>query len=239
MPAQPTPTPFPNPLPVQCTDCGGADWGTLAGIVGTVAGVLVGAVALFVAWRALSATQKQTKLAQQQLEMASREHREFMKQITARARFLLILDTVGADSDGVLRSAGDAGQVRVRIGIRNEGEKASGPTVVNALVPQRTRDFKWCLENGADRPDVPHLIDVTSETLKDDQGREFESTFLAREIPRVSLRTSTVLYFRMAFTLGSTGRATIPVRVRIESDDMPDDQADLVADHLVVIEQPT
>src|SRR5690348_9231404 len=154
---------------VECTNCGGGtDWITVVAL-----GIAVVALILNL-----------------------REHVYFSAQVNARAKLKVNLRVLKADSSGVVRMPGVGNMnARVEIGIDNtDGKKPATATVVNVLVPERTRAFQWTGPHGEPVP-VAQIKNWTSERLVDGNGQEFPADYLTMEVSRVSIRTPAVLYF--------------------------------------------
>jgi hypothetical protein len=180
----------------ECTNCGGIDWVTIGALV-------IAAVALGI---------------------SIREHRRFMKQANARARFRLKMRALpNADEEGVLRTHGSSMWPRVEIGIKNYGDRAAGPTLINVVAPRHLEYFQWSASDGADIEDTSIRPVDTDEILVDDDGREWPAKFLALELPRVAMRPDYVKFVHFAIDVPSGGKVSIPLRVTIEADEMPDD----------------
>lgn len=170
-------------------------------------------------------------IAREEAARSSAEHVEFLRQLTARARFDVTVQAHGADADGLLISTEPEEAVVIAIGISNRrGDKAAGPTVINALVPQGTMGLRWCGPNGEQRPNAPNQLLTTPEPLP---GTEFRSWYLARELERVTRRTVRLVHFAFLMEVPADGEASVPIRVRIESDDLPDEEPEVVQELIV------
>ena len=98
---------------VECSNCGD---------LGPQFWVTVGALAVATVALAFNAVQ----------------FRQFLRGLRKRARFRVTLRVPAADEDGVYRvGPAQKAAVRVEIGIKNEGGRAAGETLVNALAPER------------------------------------------------------------------------------------------------------
>ena len=163
------------------------------------------------------------------------QFREFLRRSRARAKFRLTLTAPYADPDGVIRTEGNAMTLRVQVGIKNEGSLAAGETVVNVLVPRWLDMAGWCGPNGEELERRPSLAE-TSERLRDSSGTEHEAKYLTKTLPRIGTKPGHVLYF-MGFTdVPAEGRKEIPMRLKVQADEIPDDVEEYVEDVIIGIE---
>ena len=223
---------------VRCVNCGGGgDTLTIIGLIVAAIGVLIAAAAYKVAMNSrqiaqdsLTAAQQSQRAAEDTLAIAKREHDEFMKQLAARARFEITARVVSGAPDGAFEI--DRGvsmaMAKVEIGLTNTGAKAAGPTALNVLLPGRIRSFAG-LTSGGERygPDPV----ATSETLTMQDGTQAEAQWLNADIPRVSNRTPVLRW--VWFSVEDRALTRIPLRVKAQSDDLPDDQAEVVLDSVI------
>jgi hypothetical protein len=190
----------------ECTNCGDPGWLPFLAIG-------IGLASLVVAVRAL--------------RYAGAQHEAFVRQITSRARLRVSL-TVDPepDDDGVIRGDGGTIWVRVHIGIKNEGEKAAGPTALNVLIPAGIRYFAWSGPNGDEIPESTRQPQDVPESLP---GWE-RSQYLDLELPRVSLRPHYQKTVRFSTPeLPDGGELSIPVRAKVQADELPDEIDEVVA----------
>ena len=129
---------------VVCANCG-SETGPAFWV--TVAALVVAAIALFIAFR---------------------EHRVFMRELGARAKFRLIPSVPGASEPGyTIRTDANNVQVRVVFGLKNDGNKAATATILNVLVGrENVVSLRWCGPNGEDLDSVPQA----GETSEDFEG---------------------------------------------------------------------
>jgi hypothetical protein len=198
---------------VECINCGGTDWVAIASFAVSLIGLVIAVVAAVLAKRAADSADASLVVAQDALAIAhdesrrsSVEHAEFMRQLQARARFEVTLRAVGADENGVFEASATEMNVRVEIGITNyEGDKAAGATIINVLVPEPTKGFRWSGPRGEELHTVSNVTLLTGETLTDADGKTFTSEFLSRELPRVTRRTAHVGYVSLTLWIPSEG----------------------------------
>ena len=151
------------------------------------------------------------------------QFREFLRRSKARARFKV---APGLLNDGVenavIRSDATVVAIRFKVGIKNVGNLAAGETVVNVLVPQALSEPRWCDPGGEEVEQRPTLAE-TSERLEGFDGTEYEARYLSKTLPRVGTKPSHVLYFIGDVQVPTEGRVEIPVRVKVQADEIPDD----------------
>jgi hypothetical protein len=189
---------------VSCTNCGG-DTGPAFWV--TVLALIVAAVALFIAFR---------------------EHRAFMREVGARARFRLIPSVVGSSEPGyTMRTDETNVEVRVVFGLKNDGNKAATATVLNALVGRESVvSLRWCGPNGEDLDSAPQA-DTTREDFEAN-GNEVPAWWLPLDVPRVAKRPYYMKYFTFLVAVPTAGEVTVPVRLKAQADELPDDQDEAV-----------
>jgi len=166
------------------------------------------------------------------LVIAFREHREYMKQLQARARFTLRLRPLRADDDGVIHTKGSKAYVIVEIGLKNDGNRAAGPTVINVVAPRHLETLRFCGPSGEELPATQAPAEA-AETLVDAQGGRMSSKFLSTELPRVSLRPHYLKFARFPVDVPDQGEANVPLRVTAQADELPDDVSE-VSERLLV-----
>lgn len=184
---------------VVCTNCG-SETGPAFWV--TVAALGVAAIALFVAFR---------------------EHRVFMRELGARAKFRLIPSVPGSSEPGyTISTDADAVQVRVVFGLKNDGNKAATATILNALVGrENVVSLRWCGPNGEDLDSVPQSGETREDF--DGDGDEIPAWWLPLDVPRVAKRPYYVKYFAFLVAVPTEGEATVPVRLKAQADELPDD----------------
>jgi len=196
---------------IECTNCGGE--------AGLQFWVTVGA--LVIAFLALM--------------MNFVQFREFLRRSRARAKFRLTLTAPYADPDGVIRTEGNHVSLRVQIGIKNEGRLAAGETVVNVLLPQWLDVVGWCGPNGEELESRATLAE-TPERISDSNGTEHEANYLTKTLPRIGTKPGHVLYFMSFAEVPAEGRKEIPMRLKVQADEIPDDIEEYVKDAIIGIE---
>ena len=162
------------------------------------------------------------------------QFRQFMLGVRSRAEFKVTLHSAGRGvEDGVQRMTAMNGTVRVAVGIKNEGKKAAGETLVNALVPSHLQETRWCGPNGQ-KVEAPTGTTSTNEKLVASDGTEYPAKYLSRMLPRVGTKPHHLLHFQFSIELPRHGDSVvIPVRVKVQADEIPDDIEDYV-EHLDV-----
>lgn len=169
------------------------------------------------------------------LRMTVREHREFMRKLRATADLRLALE-VAQDTapDGAITQPGEGtAHARIQLGIRNGGDKSASDCIVNVLVPASASDyFIWTMPDGAEDHQVPHARDLTMDSLKEG-GPLTNVAYLTRRVERVGLRSPLLLYFSVPVEVPAEGVGELPVRVKVDSDDMAPDAPE--AEAFVVI----
>lgn len=128
-----------------------------------------------------------------------------------------------------VRGPGDVAGL-LEIGISNEGDKAAEWANVNALFPDWIETLYWCdpEKRHPDGPDARRTLD-TDEVLTDAEGRSSAAKFLMHTYRVVTRRTHRVRY--IYFGPYGVGRS-VPIRVKIESDDQPEDKPEVVAEFM-------
>jgi hypothetical protein len=116
---------------------------------------------------------------------------------------------------------------RLEIGLSNVGDRAAGPTTINVLIPGGVRDFRWASSSGEL---YGAAATMTAETLGGDHR---PSQWLSQEIPRVRLRTPELRWVQFQVERG--GLADIPIRVKAQSDDLPEDDGEKVLNFTVEV----
>jgi hypothetical protein len=207
---------FRTVMQVNCSNCGG---------IGPEFWLALGA--FIVSLGALWFSKVASDAANQDLAMARQEHREFLTQLQARARFKLRIRVPRADDDGVYRVAAASANITAEIGLKNDGTRAATATLLNVMVP-RSVPVRWCGPNGEELPDVAGPAE-TGECLMDATGKEQPAHFLSFEIPRVGRRPHYVKFFRLSVSaVPPPGEElSIPIKVTADADELPDDEPEL------------
>jgi hypothetical protein len=199
---------------IECTNCGGG--GNDLQFFVTLGALLIAAIAL---------------------AMNFVQFREYLRGLRARAEFTVTLHLAGADSDGVRRTKAGKTAVRVAVGIKNEGKKAAGETLVNALVPRNLENVRWS-GPGGQQIDEPKMTTPTDEKLVGPDGMEYEAKYLVRTLPRVGTKPHHLVHFQFyAETRRPGDSVVIPVRVKVQADEIPDEIEDYVEDLSVRVER--
>ena len=157
-----------------------------------------------------------------------------MKQLRARARFKLTVDSDRFDGD-VYETDADSVSMTLRVGLDNVGDKAAGHTVLNVLVPASHSFFAWSAQNGTRKPPDQDQPLPTSEVLKTPDGPELAAMWITKTVARVALRAGLVTWFIVQVPVP----CELPVRVVAQSDDLPDDQEQVKCDRTFHIRRKT
>jgi hypothetical protein len=198
---------------IECVNCGGGgnDWQLWV----TVGALIVAALALL---------------------MNFVQFREFIQRSKARARFVVKLRAPRAEPDGVLRTPGTAYAARVEIGIKNDGEKGAGETLINAVMPRHVDRVRWCGPNGEEL-DLSDMVSETDEVLHSSDGQEFEGQYLARKVDGIGRRPHHVVFFQFYVNVPDDGMVLVPIRVRVQAEELPEDIEEYVVDYEVRVER--
>ena len=164
-------------------------------------------------------------------------HRERTRERKVRARFDVTVRTVDADENGIRWTDADTQHTRIGIGVKNVGEKAAGQTLLNVVIPRSLPFARWAGPSGEEMPDGTRMAD-TPELLPDETGNEtIPSKFLASTFDRIGLRPHYEKFVQFPVELPSResglSQTTVPVRVRVQADELPDDIDEHVVDYTV------
>jgi hypothetical protein len=145
--------------------------------------------------------------------------------------------TVDADENGIRWTDADTQHTRIGIGVKNVGEKAAGQTLLNVVIPRSLPFARWAGPSGEEMPDGTRMAD-TPELLPDETGNEtISSKFLASTFDRIGLRPHYEKFVQFPVELPSResglSQTTVPVRVRVQADELPDDVDEHVVDYTV------
>jgi hypothetical protein len=205
---------------VRCVNCGagGPAWPTIVALVFGGFGALVAARGLWIQ------TTEQRRLA---TELAKRA--DLAITVTPRGSHYTRVDSDSAN----LSTSSDSVVIYLEIGLTNTGQRASNHTVLNVLVPQRFGSFRWTNPNGA--PLERGLRTVpTSEDVGDTVGEG--SWWISDEVERVALRTPRLRFVSLLADMpADADRIEVRVRVKAQSDDLPDDVVERVKEFTVIV----
>lgn len=193
-------------LDVTCSNCGGAsDWLSIASIV--IASLAL-TISLWMLW------------------MARREHREFLRQLNARAQLSPFAYLAGNDELDNIVSDATRVTALIEVGVANSGDKAAGPTTLIVAAPVH-EDIRWCDAAGRDLPGDPGISreGITVPAPSGHGRAPVEAHYLETELPRISLKSPVVRHVRVnAAVPTEQGRPhVVPLRIVARSDDLPDD----------------
>jgi hypothetical protein len=122
-------------------------------------GIGIAVVALVVAYLSWQEARKANTIATSALSLSETERQERDRERRARARFVIDLVLVGYQpgAEDVLRIAGTGGQLRLRITIRNVGDRASGRGKVDVTFPAIVNNSyaRWSDPGGLPLPAHP------------------------------------------------------------------------------------
>ncbi len=176
-------------------------------------GLVLAAIGVYFAWRA---------------HQARKQDRD------ARARFEVTIRTVDADEHGIRWTNADKQMTRIGVGIKNVGEKAAGPTLINVIVPASLEFARWSGPGGEEMPEG-EMTAPTDELLPDAHGGEtVASKFLSMTLDHVGLRPHYEKFVQFPVDLppreSGLKQTTVPVRVKVQADELPADVDEHVVD---------
>lgn len=203
-------------------------------------GVLIAAAALVYAAQAKRIAEDTLELARDEVRIAREEHEVFLKELRARAVLDVGLRVANypVAPDGAVEVEATSCFPRIEIGITNRGDKAARDVILNALVPAHTQAVRWAAAGGQEIP-AGGVTLPTAETLDHPDGGPQAAIYLEKTLSRVSRRPNGhVVYFQLHADIPHQGEAAIPIRVRVDCDDLPDDQADVTIDMLLRLRRP-
>jgi hypothetical protein len=163
------------------------------------------------------------------------QFREFMREARAKAEFNIRLGSPGAEE--VARDAdlqfveGGHGRVRVRLDIRNVGDRSASETLINVGAPPMTRNLRWCGPEGEKvvvtdphfEPDTPVRV----------QGVELHSVWLSKVLPRFGRKRSIVLYFEFDVDVPEGGFGFF-IGARVYAEETPG-QTEYAKLHMIIL----
>jgi hypothetical protein len=203
-----------GPVDVHCTNCGGSN--TL-----TVVGIVIGFLALGVSLTTLSVLLRPRGL--------------IMKRLGARAKFKLTAQVENGTEPDLMETDATSVFVRVRIGLENVGDKEAANTTLRVLAPRTQDYFRWTDQLGREQPEDY----ATSDETLDVEGQGPQPTkYVTEEIPIVKLRTPAVRWVSFIAGIPPEGEARTPLRIKAQSDDLPDDTFEEVLDFEVRVRKP-
>lgn len=156
-----------------------------------------------------------------------------VRDLRKRAAFKITPRVVREGGPTICRKPGSCADFVLGIGLKNTGKRAARDVLVNVVGPDWLSDFGWSQENGALSREEKASV-ATSERLTDAEGGEHQGLFLARVLPRVSLRHDYELFVRMR---AEPNVESIPLRLRVNSDDLADSQPEYCLDYTVVVDR--
>lgn len=155
----------------------------------------------------------------------------------ARARFEITIRTVDADENGIRWTDADTQITRIGIGIKNVGDLAAGQTLINVIVPRDLDFARWAGPGGEEKPDGKLTAD-TPELLPDAHGEEAVlSKYLSTTLEQVARRPHYEKFVQFPVELpprdSGLKQTTVPIRVRVQADELPDEIDEYVVDYTV------
>ena len=164
------------------------------------------------------------------LYIAGREHREFMRQLRARADFEITLRFLSF-ADNVLRSDAVQVDVRLEIGLKNTGQKAASETTINVLAPTFAADLRRTGPLGSPVGEWREPVN-TSELLGTSDGSALPAHWLTMLLPRMGRKGGSVCFatFTIDVPEPNAGPRLVPMRVRVSAEELPDEVEDRVAE---------
>jgi hypothetical protein len=197
---------------IECSNCGDSfPWG-----------LLIAALALCVAAGALY--------------VSAREHREFMKQVRARARFdlkLTIIDVPNNLPDEPIEVDGDTLDAHLQLHVENYGERRAGETLINVRVPRTLPDFLPATAAGTIRTQGRVPI-ADPDPIKDADGHLIPAKWAHETAESIPRKTGGVLtYYRFRMPVPSEGEAVCRIEATAAAEELPDDVAECTGELVV------
>jgi hypothetical protein len=216
---------------VECIkSCGVTEPSTVAAI-----GLVVAFASLALAIYAIRLTSRSVGIAKDALGIAQEQHRVFLRDELARARLTIEIGIAGSGSDGVRRvEAGVKTALRVDLGFSNIGERQARNVVINWLFPQYLEGPRWVDGNGGEVG--PYDLQSTSEKLSGTHGELLTANYLEKRVDLIDLSANYIQRFRFFAILKGASYIEVPTRLRVSSDDFPDDSREYIVDELLRIE---
>jgi hypothetical protein len=199
-------------------------WIEYVGALGGLAGVVLAVVAAAYAKRSADSADHALSLARDEVGMARTEHPQFLRELRARARFRLSVKMIPTPGgDGVIREPATIVRLRLEVGLKNEGDRAAGETVLNVIAPRGlVGDFRWSGPQGELKPGASGPADAP-ETMTDADGKDWPAHYLALTIPRVTRRSPVAAFATMTVEVPRQGDVrSVPLRVTADADELPE-----------------
>jgi hypothetical protein len=179
-------------------------------------------------------------VAARSLIIQSSEHKRLVGELSKRADFALTIrpmgspyNRIGPDSADLSPSAATVLGLCFEIGLSNTGERAANHTVLNVLVSQRFSNLQWCAANCGKLAGQLSAA-TTSEPVGPDDGEG--SLWITERVERVALRIPELRFATFRVEMPAKGQSMkVQMRVKAESDDLPDDVDARVKDYTVNI----
>jgi hypothetical protein len=178
-------------------------------------------------------------IATRSLLIQATEHKRLTRELAKRADFEVTVRPTGDQYTNVGRDSASLVVratfviLRFEIGLRNIGQRAAAHTVLNVLAPDSYGDLTWTLSNGGKRENLQAPAMKTSESLEQGRG----SWWISEEIERIALRTPKLRHIAFAVQVPTDGELTVPLRIKAQADDLPDDVEERVKDYTVTVSQ--
>ena len=191
----------------------------------------IGVVFAGLAWRS----------AQRNLAIAQTEHKEFMRQINARADFDLKVEIANLETaeDGGLDLPPNTDHlVRFRLGVTNSGNKAAERTGFNFLFPARFRTAEWTDNQGrksTEASSVAEVADPTDTLPRLPHGEEIH--YLQRTVPEIRRKGHFITYVNLYLPANAFPEGAFSVRFKAWADELPDGVEERIEELTVPVRQ--
>lgn len=209
---------------VECIGgCGGGGIPSNAEVIAVAAALASLAVAFYA-----------VKIARGSLSIAEAQHSEFLRELRARADFAIKIKATGG-GDVVDTEAGRI-DLHWLIEITDVGEKVANHVGINFAVPRELTEFKW-VRGDEDSTLTPQIgaHNITGDLIASD-GTSYQPqaiSKIAERLGRTGRWTKASASVEVPRRVGE--RKVIPFRLKLRSDDLPDDVTSVAYEDEVVI----
>lgn len=177
-----------------------------------VVGIGIAVVALIVAYFSWQEARKANTIATSALSLSEAEKQERDRDRRARARFAIDLVLVGYEpgTENVLRIAGTGGQLRLRITVRNVGDRASGRGRIDVTFPPFVNNSHvwWCDPGGVPLPDHPER-----------GSRVGGAVVLTRSIESIGREVDETMHVAFLYDVPTQGQTDYSMTVAVAAED--------------------